>query len=110
MIKGITVTLWERTQTGTDAFNAPVYTETPVQVKNVLVAPSSDKDVIDALQLYGKHAVYELSLPKGDAHNWSDCRVDFFGQSWRVFGAGREWIEEKVPLFWNRKVMVERYE
>lgn len=110
MIKGIPVTLWERVQTGTDAANAPIYTETPVQVENVLVTPSSDKDVIDALQLYGKHAVYELSLPKGDQHDWNDCRVDFFGQSWRVFGAGREWIEENVPLFWNRKVMVERYE
>ena len=110
MIRGIPVTLYERTQSGTDAFNAPIYTETPVVVKNVLVMPSSDQDIIDALNLYGKHAVYELSLPKGDAHNWSDCRVDFFGQSFRVFGVGRQWIEQNVPGPWNKKVMVERYE
>lgn len=110
MIRGIPVTLYERTQSGTDAFNAPIYTETPVVVKNVLVTPSSDQDIIDALNLYGKHAVYELSLPKGDAHNWSDCRVDFFGQSFRVFGVGRQWIEQNVPGPWNKKVLVERYE
>lgn len=104
------MTLYERTQTGTDAFNAPIYAETPVQVKNVLVTPMSDKDVIDALELYGKRAEYELSLPKKDRHEWKDCRVDFFGQSFRVFGLGREWIEENVPLSWNKKVLVEKYE
>lgn len=110
MIKGIPVTLYERTQTGTDAFNAPVYAETPVTVKNVLVTPVSDKDVIDALQLYGKRAAYELSLPKRDSHDWKDCRVDFFGQSFRVFGLGKEYIEANVPGPWNKKVLVEAFE
>lgn len=110
MIHGIDVTLYERTQTGTDAFGAPTWEETPVTVKNVLVAPVSDQDVIDALELYGKKAVYELSLPKKDAHDWRDCRVDFFDQSWRVFGLGKKWIEKNVPLAWNKKVLVERYE
>lgn len=110
MIKGITVTLYERTQSDTDAFGAPVWTETAVPVKNVLVTPTSDRDVIDALQIYGKHAVYELSLPKGDQHDWRDRRVDFFGQRFRVFGLGKEYIEANVPLCWNRKVLVERYE
>lgn len=109
MIKGITVTLYERTQTGTDAFNAPTYTETPVAVKNVLVSPVTDEDVTDALNLYGKRAEYELCLPKGDAHDWKDCRVDFLGQSYRVFGKGKQWIEENVPGPWNKKVLVEAY-
>lgn len=109
MIKGITVTLYERTQTGTDAFNAPIYTETPVAVENVLISPVSDEDVVDALNLYGKRAEYELSLPKGDAHDWKDCRVDFFGQSYRVFGRGKQWIEANVPGPWNKKVLVEAY-
>ena len=109
MIKGITVTLYERSQTGTDAFNAPTYTETPVAVKNVLVSPVTNEDVIDALNLYGKHAIYELCLPKGDAHDWQDCRVDFFGKSFRTFGSCKEYIEANVPLCWNKKVLVEAY-
>jgi hypothetical protein len=112
MIKGIPITLWERTQTGTDAFNAPVYTETPVTVENVLVTPGNQggDDVIDALRLYGKHAEYVLSVPKGDAHDWTDRKIEFFGQVWRSFGLPTEYIEANVPLCWNRKVLVERYE
>lgn len=108
-LHGIPVTLYERTQTGTDAFNAPIYSETPVTVENVLVSPVSAEAVVGELQLYGKRAVYELCLPKGDAHDWEDCRVDFFGQRFRVFGPAQELIESLTPLDWNKKVKVERY-
>lgn len=110
LIQGIPVALYERTQTGEDPFGAPVYTETPVTVENVLVAPTAADAVVQDLQLYGKRAVYELCLPKGDAHVWEDCRVDFFGQSFRVFGPVQEYIDALVPLDWNKKVKVERYE
>ena len=109
LIKGITVTLYEKTLSGVDDFNAPVYTETPVQVENVLVTPVSAEDVINELQLYGKRAVYELSIPKGDTHEWEDRTVEFFGHKWRTFGFCREWIEENLPLSWNKKIKVERY-
>lgn len=109
LIKGITVTLYEKAQTGTDEFHAPVYTETAVEVENVLVQPVSADDVVDDLRLYGKRAEYELCIPKGDSHDWEDCRVVFFGQTWRTFGFVREYIEALVPLSWNRKVKVERY-
>ncbi|WP_294526395.1 hypothetical protein [uncultured Allofournierella sp.] len=89
---------------------APVYEETPVQVDNVLVSPASGTDVVDTLQLYGKRAEYQLCIPKGDDHQWEGCRVDFFGRSWRVFGPVEEYIESMVPLDWNKKVRVERYE
>lgn len=108
-IKGITVTLYERTVTGTDGFGAPVYTETPVDVSNVLVAPSSDTDVVNAMQLYGKKAVYTLGIPKSDSHDWEDVDVAFFGKRWRTFGFGSEGIGDLIPLAWNKKVMVERY-
>lgn len=39
LIKGIPVTLYERTKTGEDAFHEPVYAETPVTVENVLITP-----------------------------------------------------------------------
>lgn len=108
-LKGIPVTLYVRTQTGVDGFNAPVWDEKPVTVENVLVSPVSAEAIVNDLQLYGKRAVYELCLPKGDAHDWEDCRVDFFGQRFLVFGPAQELIESLTPLDWNKKVKVERY-
>jgi len=110
MIKGITVTLYGTTQTGTDAFHAPVYTETAETVANVLVTPSSAEDVINDLQMYGKRSEYQLCIPKGDAHDWADKKVRFFGQTFRTFGPVQEYIEANLPLKWNQKVKVERYE
>ena len=71
-IKGITVTLYEETQSGTDAFNRPIYTERAVKVNNVLVSPSSTSETLDTVNLTGKKAVYTLAIPKGDTHNWKD--------------------------------------
>lgn len=109
LIKGITVTLYERTQTGKDAFNAPVYDETPVSVENVLVSPVASAEIVNDLQLYGKRAEYELCIPKGDTHVWDDRTVEFFGSTWRTFGFSMLLIDDMVPLDWNRKVKVARY-
>lgn len=108
-IKGITITLYERTQTGTNAFNAPIYKEIPVAVENVLVSPLSSDAVLSELQMSGKHAVYELCIPKGDTHTWEDRRVEFFGSEWHTFGAPLRLIDELVPLDWNLRIKVERY-
>lgn len=110
MIKGITVTLYQRTKSGKDGFLAPTYTETPVQVQNVLVTPASMEDVVSSLQLFGRRMAYELCIPKGDTHSWENCRVDFFGESFRVYTPEEEWIGANVPLKWNKKVRVERFE
>lgn len=109
MIKGIPVTLYQTTKIGVDAFNAPIYSEEPVTVDNVLVTPVKAEDIISGVQLYGKHAVYELCIPKDDSHDWEDKTVEFFGQKWRTFGFPQQWIPENVPLSWNVKVKVERY-
>ena len=45
MLKGIDVTLYEKTQTGTDEADAPVYAETPVTVHNVLVGEPSAEEI-----------------------------------------------------------------
>ena len=108
-MRGRTITLYERSQSGTDPFNRPIVTETPVQVANVLIAPVSAEDVINEMNLSGKRAVYQLGIPKGDAHEWTNARVSFFGQDWRVIGTPTEGQEELIPLSWNRKVTVERY-
>lgn len=112
MIRGVTVRLLQRTQTGVDAFNAPVYSVVPVEISDVLVGQPSSEDVLSSVQLYGKKAVYWLAIPKGDAHDWTDVDVElpapFIGK-YRTFGFPVAGIEENVPLRWNQKVMVERY-
>lgn len=110
MLKGITVTLYEKRQTGLDAFNRPVFEEIPVEVGNVIVTPASAEAVTNELNLSGKHLAYELSIPKGDDHKWTDRKVGFMGQTFRTFGPIEEWIESMVPLAWNKKIKVERYE
>lgn len=108
-IQGITVILYDRVKTGMDVFHAPVYVESPTEVKNVLVCPVSTEDIITDFQLYGKRAEYELCIPKGDTHIWENRTVEFFGKKWRTFGIPLEWMEHRVPLPWNKRVKVERY-
>lgn len=110
MIKGITVTLIQRTETTRDAFNAPVYTESEKEVKNVLVTPVDSTDLIDGTDPDGKRLMLELCLPKGDSYDWTDADVLIRGERFKVVGIPREWIEENVPLMWNKKVRVVRYE
>jgi len=110
LIKGITITLYDKTKIGEDAFKKPIYEETPVPVENVLVAPASANDVINQTDLEGKKAVYTMAIPKGDTHEWEDRTVEFFGHKWHTFGIPLEGIEQLIPLGWNKKVMVERYE
>ena len=110
-MRGITVTLYDRTQTGTDELNKPVYSETPVEVDNVLVAPSEAVEIVEQISLNGRKAEYIMGIPKGDAHEWTaGKRVRFFGADWRIIEMPTEGIEWLIPLRWNKKVKVERYE
>lgn len=109
-MKGITVSLWERVQSGVDAFNHPVYEEKKVEVENVLVAPESSSEVLSILNLDGKKEVYTLGIPKGDEHIWTDSRIEFFGKSWKAVREPIQGIESLIPTKWHKKVTVERYE
>lgn len=110
-MRGITVILYDRTQTGTDALNHPIYTETAVTVNNVLVAPSSMVEVVEQISLNGRKGECVMAIPKGDAHEWTaGKKVSFFGQDWRIIEMPEEGIEWLIPLGWNKKVRVERYE
>ena len=116
---GVTVTLWERSQAKTtdtppvpvfDAMGDPVWTFKSVSVANVLIGQPTTDEVTSSIELYGKATDYMLGIPKGDAHDWEDAEVDFFGRRWRTFGAVIEGIEENVPTPWHKKVRVHRYE
>lgn len=113
MIKGITVTLIDKIEIAKDPFGVPIYEEAEINVDNVLIGQSnqiSSTDVINTLNLTGRKAVYTLGIPKGDTHCWENKEVIFWGQRWKTFGIPIEGIEEMIPLSWNKKVMVERYD
>lgn len=110
MIKGITVILHEKKEVGKDKFNHPIYESESTEVENVLVAPVSTNEILDTQNLIGKKAVYNIAIPKGDTHIWKDNKVEFFGEMWRVVGFPQAGIEANIPLDWNEKWMVERYE
>lgn len=109
MINGITVTLHERTQTGVDGFNRPVYTETDTAVNNVLVYPATSDDIISEQNLSGKILVYYLCVPKNDSHTWTDHKVTFFGEDWNVYSFPEAWISKNNPTRWNQRYKCERY-
>lgn len=107
MIKGITIILCEQIENGVDGFNRPTYTETEVEVYNVLVGQPTETEILDTLNLTGRKAVYTLGIPKGDTHDWTDKKVKFFGQTFKTIGMAVEGIENMMPLSWNKKVRVE---
>lgn len=111
MIRGETVTLYSKTQTGTDPLGKPVYEEKPdIQVENVLIAPGASSDILDSTDLEGKHIEYTLSIPKGDTNTWESRKVVLRGEVYRTVGKPYYYTEENVPLAWNGRIMVERDE
>ena len=115
MLKGLTVRLYERRQTGTDELNRPVYYEMPVDVENVLIGPPSDDEIVEAMNLSGKRIVYKLGIPKGDTHEWEGCKIELLSPfplpgMYRAIGPVTAGIESLVPGPWNKQVKVERYE
>ena len=112
-MRGITVTLYSETQTGTDALNRPVYTETAVNVDNVLIGEPTTDDITSSTALYGKQITYMLGIPKGDTHDWKDKKVswtDSYGtHTVRTFGFPITGIESNIPGKWHMKVRCEAY-
>ena len=109
-MRGVTITLYNKVQTGVDAFNRPVYEDVATTVDNVLIGEPTTEDIINELNLTGKHLAYTLAIPKGDTHEWNDRKVEFFGEVFRTYGEPTQGIEHLIPLSWNKKVKVERYE
>lgn len=109
-LRGISIILYTKNKVGEDEFGAPVYEELPEVVNDVLVGEPEGSDVTDTLNLTGKRLAYTLAIPKGDTHEWIDRKVEFFGRKFRTFGEPVEGIEGMIPLRWNKKVKVERYE
>ena len=107
---GVSVVLHEKTKTGVDGMNNPVYSVTKTTVDNVLVGQPETDDIARSISMYGKQIVYMLGLPKGDNHNWTDTVVEIFGEPFMTFGDIIQGIEANVPTPWHKKVRVERCE
>lgn len=110
MLTGIPIYLIIKERVGSDPFGAPICEEKKIRVDNVLVAPVNSDDVVNQLNVTGRRAEYILAIPKNDTHNWENVEVEFFGDRWRTFGIPTKGMDHLIPLSWNTKVMVERYE
>lgn len=111
-MRGITVTLVEKTQTGTDDLNRPIYEDSYIDVDNVLVGEPTSDEIANTMSLYGKTAKYTLAIPKGDTNDWTDTEVILpspFEGKYKTIGYPTAGIEANIPLMWNKKVIIERY-
>ena len=112
MIRGETVILIQKTQTGVDPMGAPIYEETEIPVENVCVGSPAADPVVEMNDMDGKRCAYVLGIPKGDAHNWSDTVVIIHGERFRTYGAPLVQTEANIParIPWHLQIKVERYE
>ena len=112
MLKGETIKLYTRTETGRDSLNRPVYEETAIEVENVLIGSPSTQEATDTLNLTGRKVEYTLGIPKGDTNDWENKTVEFWGKKWRTIGIPVTGIQELLPqgMPWGKNVQVERYE
>lgn len=113
-ITGISITLYSEVQTGTDNFGAPIYTETPVTVENVLVGEPTTDEITSSTELFGKKISYMLAIPKGDTNDWVNKKVewtDSYGTTHKclTFGYPITGIEANIPsqIPWHMKVRCE---
>ena len=109
-IHGIQITLIDKQVVSVDPFGSPVVKDVEITIDNVIVAPATTEDVTSQMSVTGKKISYTLGIPKGDNNDWENKEVRFFGKRWKTVGIPLEGIESMIPLEWNKKVMVERYE
>ena len=95
----------------TDPFGAPEIADGHwIDVDNVLYGEPSTEDVTNTLNLYGNRVAYVSAIPKGDTHKWTDTLVRLPDGVYRTIGFPTHGIDELMPLAWNMKVKVERYD
>lgn len=110
LIQGIIVTLINRVKIGENPLGEPIYEEKEIEVQNVLVAPATADDLVNVSDLEGRKTIYTIAIPKGDTNIWENQKVKFFNKTWKVITESEEGIESMMPLVWNKKYKVERYD
>ena len=110
-MKGVTITLKKKTQPGTDDFGQPIYSESNVEINDVLIGEPNTEDLQTAITVYGKRIAYTLAIPKGDTNTWYKAEVTLpapWSETFKVIGDATMGIEANIPLRWNKKVHIER--
>lgn len=111
-IQGISIQVMQKTITGYDWANQPIYSDEWVSVDNVLVGEPTTDDITQALDLFNKRIAYVMAIPKGDTHEWVNTKVRLpepFAGEYQTVGIPTAGIEENIPLQWNKKVKIEAY-
>lgn len=111
-IQGIEIKVMQKTITGYDWANQPIYSLEWATVENVLVGEPTTDDITQALDLFGKRIAYVLAIPKGDTHEWENTRVmlpEPFEGVYFTVGVPMAGIEANIPLKWNKKVKIAAY-
>ena len=108
-MRGMTIQLVKKTETGKDPLGNPIYFEEYEDVEDCLVGQPTTDDVTTSIALYGKRCEYVVGIPRGDTHNWTDAELIIWGQRFRTQGYPMRGISENIPLRWDQNIKVERY-
>ncbi len=112
-MKTVSVILVKKTAGQPDPFGQPTYTTEEITVSGVLVGEPSSEDITNAYAMHGAKLAYTLAIPKGDENDWKDTTVKLsgpFAGTYHTVGLPTAGIDENIPLRWNKKVHLERYE
>lgn len=107
---GEEVTVWRKTETGTDAFGEPEYTWTGEQVHNCLVRPYTGEDVTDTPHTQGVRVDYTVAFPKTYTGRGylCGCKVSFrdIAQDDALWVVGAPDYTSPCPTAWDTLVKV----
>ncbi|MDE7364518.1 MAG: hypothetical protein K2N27_06485 [Ruminococcus sp.] len=73
-------------------------------VENVLVG---EPVLSDSAIGSSKIMTYTLAVPKGDLHDWTNKKVEFFNKKFHTVSKEIQGIEANIPLCWHKKISVE---
>lgn len=104
------VKLYEQEVTGTDPFGRETHTAVVTTVPNVLWILSIGEAVTEELSPSGKRQAGTICIPKGDTHVWTDRKVEIDGELFHTYGEVERGMDDLLPLSWNGKIKVERYD
>jgi len=98
---GEQVIVSRRVQTGTDAFNQPIYDWQDETVDDVLVAPGPRADLSDAERPDGDRVAWNLHFPKPYAQGLRNAKVSVRGgEACEVVGDPQPYTLENTPTRW----------
>lgn len=102
---GEVVSVWRKTQTGTDAMGEPIYEWTSEDVANCLIRPLSGEDISEAARPDGVRASYSVAFPKTylDRDSLRGCKVSFrdLGEDEALDVVGEPDITRPCPTAWD---------